>query len=83
VTVQLEIKAKDYSTFARLEVWSGNKIIAMHNMNAATTTGTSTVVELGVSSEYADRFIKNQTPDRPSFSCIDISFCGNLRVIRW
>ncbi len=45
VTVQLEIKAKAYSTFARLEVWSGNKTIAMHNMNAATTTGASSVVK--------------------------------------
>src|SRR5688572_2062530 len=45
VTVQLEIKAKNYSTFARLEVWSGNKTIAMHNMNAATTTGASSVVK--------------------------------------
>lgn len=45
VTVQLDIKARDYSTFARLEVWSGNKTIATHNMNAATTTGASSVVK--------------------------------------
>jgi hypothetical protein len=45
VTVQLEINAKEYSTFARLEVWSGNKTIATHNMNAATTTGASSVVK--------------------------------------
>jgi len=45
VTVHLEIMAKAYSTFARLEVWSGNKTIATHNMNAATTTGASSVVK--------------------------------------
>jgi hypothetical protein len=45
VTVGLEIKARDYSTFARLEVWSGNNTIATHNMNAATTTGASSVVK--------------------------------------
>jgi hypothetical protein len=45
VTVGLEINARDYSTFARLELWSGNKTIATHNMNAATTTGPSSVVK--------------------------------------
>jgi hypothetical protein len=45
VTVGLEINARDYSTFARLELWSGNKTIATYNMNAATTTGASSVVK--------------------------------------
>jgi hypothetical protein len=45
VTVGLEINARDYSTFARLELWSGNKTLATHNMNAATTTGSSSIVK--------------------------------------
>ena len=46
VTVGLEIKAKDYSTFARLEIGNNpSNLIAMHNMNASTTTGTASVTK--------------------------------------
>lgn len=44
VTVQLEIKAKAYSTFARLEILDAElNAVAMHNMNASTTSGTQQV----------------------------------------
>src|SRR5687768_4599061 len=44
VTVRLEIKAKSYSTFARLEVLDAElDALAMHNMNASTTSGTQQV----------------------------------------
>ena len=46
VTVQLEIKAKQYSTFARLEILdSGLNTLATHNMNAATTSGAQQVLK--------------------------------------
>ena len=46
VSVQLEIKAKQYSTFARLEILdSGLSTLATHNMNAATTSGAQHVLK--------------------------------------
>src|SRR5688572_4017717 len=40
VTVSLELKAKSFSTFARMEIFdSGMGTVATANMNAATTTG--------------------------------------------
>ena len=40
VTVTIGLKAKSYSTFARMEVFdSGMRTVATANMNAATTTG--------------------------------------------
>jgi len=46
VSVRLEIKAKDYSTFARIEIGNDpSNLIAMANMNASTTTGMSTVTK--------------------------------------
>lgn len=40
VTIMLDITAKQYSTFARLEVLDAElNTLATHNMNAATTTG--------------------------------------------
>jgi hypothetical protein len=46
VSVKLEIKAKDYSTFARLEIGNDpSNLIAMANMNASTTTGASSVTK--------------------------------------
>lgn len=46
VTVALEIQAKQYSTFARLEVLDAElNALAMHNMNAATTSGASQVLK--------------------------------------
>src|SRR5215212_3355212 len=42
VEIKLELKAKTYSTFARLEVLDGaNQMIGTLNMNAATSTGPS------------------------------------------
>jgi hypothetical protein len=46
VSVTLEIKAKDYSTFARMEIGNDpSNLIAMHNMNASTATGASSVTK--------------------------------------
>lgn len=46
VSVGLEIKAKDYSTFARMEIGNDpSNLIAMHNMNALTTTGLASAVK--------------------------------------
>ena len=46
VSVGLEIKPKDYSTFARIEIGNDpSDLIAMHNMNASTTTGPANVVK--------------------------------------
>jgi hypothetical protein len=46
VTVRLEIKAKQYSTFARLEVLDAElNTLATHNMNAATTSGSQQVLK--------------------------------------
>ncbi len=46
VTVRLEIKAKQYSTFARLEVLDAElNTLATHNMNAATTSGAQQVLK--------------------------------------
>jgi hypothetical protein len=46
VTVTLEIKAKTYSTFARMEIFDAEmNTVATSNMNAATTTGSSSVVK--------------------------------------
>jgi hypothetical protein len=43
VTVTLELKAKSYSTFARMEIFdSGMRTVATANMNAATTSGAAT-----------------------------------------
>ena len=57
VKVALEIKAKDYSTFARLEIGNDpSNLIAMHNMNASTTTGAADVVkEFKLASEQTVR----------------------------
>jgi hypothetical protein len=42
VTIALELRAKQYSTFARLELLdAGLNPLAAHNMNAATSTGTA------------------------------------------
>lgn len=46
VTVALEIKAKQYSTFARLEILDSElNTLATHNMNAATTSGAQQVLK--------------------------------------
>ncbi len=46
VMITLNIKAKQYSTFARLEVLdAGLNTLATHNMNAATSTGSAQVVK--------------------------------------
>ena len=46
VSVALEIKAKDYSTFARIEIGNDpSNLIAMANMNASTTTGPASVTK--------------------------------------
>ena len=46
VGVRLDIKAKDYSTFARIEIGNNpSNLIAMHNMNASTTTGPASVTK--------------------------------------
>jgi hypothetical protein len=46
VTIRLEIKAKQYSTFARLEVLDSElSTLATHNMNAATTSGSQQVLK--------------------------------------
>ena len=46
VTITLNIKAKQYSTFARLEVLDAElNTLATHNMNAATSTGPSQVMK--------------------------------------
>jgi hypothetical protein len=46
VTVRLEIKAKQYSTFARLEVLDSElNTLATHNMNAATTSGSQQILK--------------------------------------
>ena len=46
VSVTLEIKAKQYSTFARLEILDGElNTLATHNMNAATTSGAQQVMK--------------------------------------
>lgn len=46
VTIRLEIKAKQYSTFARLEVLDSElNTLATHNMNAATTSGSQQVLK--------------------------------------
>ena len=46
ISVRLDIKAKDYSTFARIEIGNDpSNLIAMHNMNASTTTGSATVTK--------------------------------------
>jgi hypothetical protein len=46
VTITLNIKAKQYSTFARLEVLdAGLNTLATHNMNAATSTGPEQVMK--------------------------------------
>ena len=46
VTVRLEIKAKSYSTFARLEILDAEQnALAMHNMNASTSSGAQQVVK--------------------------------------
>ena len=46
VSVTLEIKGKDYSTFARMEIGNDpSNLIAMHNMNASTTTGVSSATK--------------------------------------
>src|SRR5215204_5467362 len=46
VSVRLEIKAKQYSTFARLEILDAElNTLATHNMNAATTSGSQQVLK--------------------------------------
>ena len=46
VSIRLEIKAKQYSTFARLEVLDAElNTLATHNMNAATTSGSQQVLK--------------------------------------
>lgn len=46
ISVRLDIKAKGYSTFARIEIGNDpSNLIAMHNMNASTTTGSATVTK--------------------------------------
>ena len=46
VTIRLEIKAKQYSTFARIEVLDSElNTLATHNMNAATTSGSQQVLK--------------------------------------
>ena len=46
IRVRLDIKAKDYSTFARIEIDNDpSNLIAMHNMNASTTTGAASVTK--------------------------------------
>jgi len=46
VSVRLEIKAKQYSTFARLEILDAElNTLATHNMNAATTSGAQQVLK--------------------------------------
>ena len=46
VSVRLEIKAKQYSTFARLEILDADlNTLATHNMNAATTSGSQQVLK--------------------------------------
>ena len=46
VSVALDIKAKQYSTFARLELLDAElNTLATHNMNAATSTGNSQVLK--------------------------------------
>ena len=46
VSVRLDIKAKEYSTFARIEIGNDpSNLIAMHNMNASTTTGPASVTK--------------------------------------
>ena len=46
VEIRLELKAKAYSTFARLEVLdSGMQTIATQNMNAATSTGPAQAIK--------------------------------------
>ncbi len=46
VSVRLEIKAKQYSTFARLEILDAElDTLATHNMNAATTSGAQQVLK--------------------------------------
>ena len=55
VTITLNIKAKQYSTFARLEVLdAGFNTLATHNMNAATSTGAAQVVKkIGLSEKQS------------------------------
>ena len=46
VSVRLEIKAKQYSTFARLEILDAElNTLATHNMNASTASGTGQVLK--------------------------------------
>src|SRR5215203_777155 len=46
VSVRLESKAKQYSTFARLEILDAElNTLATHNMNAATTSGSQQVLK--------------------------------------
>ena len=46
VMITLNIKAQQYSTFARLEVLDAElNTLATHNMNAATTTGSAQVIK--------------------------------------
>lgn len=46
VSVRLEIRAKQYSTFARLEILDAElNTLATHNMNASTTSGSQQVLK--------------------------------------
>jgi len=66
VSVRLEISAKQYSTFARLEIIDAElNTLATHNMNAATTSGTAQV-------------LKKLTLDEKQTLMIKLTLDGNL-----
>ena len=70
VSVKLDIKAKDYSTFARIEIGNDpSNLIAMANMNASTTTGPASVA-------------KDFTLDKKRTVRVKLTLDGNLAEYR-